>query len=67
MHLAGEPLCSESVAAVECGWWRDAIARVLGSGVGESFPELVGPDQRLGQPPGSRSPRFRADRRSIRW
>jgi signal transduction histidine kinase/DNA-binding response OmpR family regulator len=40
--LAGEPACSESLAAVECGWWRDAIARVLGSGVSESFPELSG-------------------------
>jgi signal transduction histidine kinase/DNA-binding response OmpR family regulator len=41
--LAGEPLCSESVPAVEYGWWRDAIARVLGSGVSEFFPELSGP------------------------
>jgi signal transduction histidine kinase/DNA-binding response OmpR family regulator len=40
--LTGEPLCSESVPAVECGWWRDAIARVLGSGVSESFPEVYG-------------------------
>jgi signal transduction histidine kinase/DNA-binding response OmpR family regulator len=41
--LTGEPLCSESVAAVECGWWRDAIARVQGSGVSECFPDLSGP------------------------
>jgi signal transduction histidine kinase/DNA-binding response OmpR family regulator len=49
--LAGEPLCSESVAAVECGWWHDAIARVLGSGVSESFPELSGPTNGSGSPP----------------
>jgi len=49
--LAGEPLCSESVPAVECGWWRDAIARVLGSGVGESFPELSGPTHGSAGPP----------------
>jgi signal transduction histidine kinase/DNA-binding response OmpR family regulator len=51
--LAGEPLCSESVPAVECGWWRDAIARVLGSGVGESFPELSGPTAQPEIPRGS--------------
>jgi signal transduction histidine kinase/CheY-like chemotaxis protein len=44
-------LCSESVPAVECGWWRDAIARVLGSGVGESFPELSGPTHGSAGPP----------------
>ena len=27
--------------AVDCGWWRDAIARVLASGVSESFPGCV--------------------------
>ena len=41
--LTGEPLCSESVPAVECSWWRDAIARVQGSGVSESFPDLSAP------------------------
>jgi len=41
--LTGEPLCRESVPAIECGWWRDAIARVQGSGVSESFPDLSGP------------------------
>jgi signal transduction histidine kinase/DNA-binding response OmpR family regulator len=41
--LAGEQLCGESVPAVECGWWRDAIARVLASGVSESFPGPLGP------------------------
>ncbi len=35
---SGESLCGESVTAVECGWWREAIARVLASGVSESFP-----------------------------
>jgi len=40
--LTGEPLCRESVPAIECGWWRDAIARVQGSGVSESFPDLSG-------------------------
>ena len=48
--LAGEPLCSESVAAVECGWWRDAIARVQASGVSESFPDLSGPTSGSGNP-----------------
>ena len=41
--LTGEPLCRESVPAIECGWWRDAIARVQGSGVSESFPDLSAP------------------------
>ena len=41
--LTGEPLCRESVPVIECGWWRDAIARVQGSGVSESFPDLSGP------------------------
>jgi signal transduction histidine kinase/DNA-binding response OmpR family regulator len=41
--LTGEPLCCESVPAVECSWWRDAIARVQGSGVSESFPDLSAP------------------------
>ena len=40
--LTGEPLCRESVPAIECGWWRDAIARVQGSGVSECFPDLSG-------------------------
>jgi len=40
--LTGEPLCRESIPAIECGWWRDAIARVQGSGVSESFPDLSG-------------------------
>ncbi len=47
--LTAETLCSESVPAVDCGWWRDAIARVLGSGVCESFPDIAGP-----QPTGGR-------------
>ncbi|MGH8714192.1 MAG: response regulator [Casimicrobiaceae bacterium] len=34
-------LCTESVAAVECAWWREAIDRVLTSGVSESFPKLA--------------------------
>ena len=41
--LTGEPLCRESVPVIECGWWRDAIARVQGSGVSESFPDLSAP------------------------
>ena len=57
--LAGEPLCGESVSAVECGWWRDAIARVLGSGVSESFPGLVGCS--LGQWLGQRTGRATRD------
>ncbi|MGH8850281.1 MAG: response regulator [Casimicrobiaceae bacterium] len=38
---SGHALCSESIAAVECAWWRDAIGRVLATGVSESFPNLV--------------------------
>lgn len=40
--LPGELLRTESVAAVECPWWRDAIARVLASGASESFPDTLG-------------------------
>lgn len=39
--LTGDLLCSESVPAIECGWWRDAVGRVLASGVSESFPDLL--------------------------
>ena len=40
--LAEEQICTESILEVECGWWRDAIARVQASGVRESFPDLRG-------------------------
>jgi signal transduction histidine kinase/DNA-binding response OmpR family regulator len=37
-----QALCAESVSALECGWWRDAIGRVQASGVAESFADLSG-------------------------
>jgi signal transduction histidine kinase/DNA-binding response OmpR family regulator len=40
--MSGEQVCTESIPEVECGWWRDAIARVLANGVSESFPDLLG-------------------------
>lgn len=32
-------LCTESIAAVECAWWRAAIDRVIETGRGESFDD----------------------------